>query len=116
MRNLEIKRGSVFQVTLSFADGNNAPFDISQVTVSGEVRDPRGVLVAQLTLQPVSGTPGVGTVTVADTSAWPLGLLKADLLISDGVLPTISETFGINVVPSVTYSAPAQAPYNPVTS
>ncbi len=116
MRNFDVKRGAALQLIVTAANADGSAFDLSTVTVMGEVRDARGVLVEQLAWVATAGTPGTGTITVPDTTAWPLGLLMADLWISDGVLPAITRTFGINVVPSVTYSVPAQAPYNPVTS
>lgn len=116
MRNFEVKRGAALQITVTMANADGTAFDISTLTVNGHVRDARNVLVDELSLVPVAGTPGAGTITVPDTTAWPLGLLKADLYITDGQLPAITRTFGINVVPSVTYTDPAEAPYNPVTS
>lgn len=115
MRNFEIKRGAALQLTLAATKIDSTPFDLTTITVRGMVRDGRGVLIAQLVLVP-SGTPGVGAITVPDTTAWPLGLLAADLWLSDGVLPAITQTFGINVVPSVTYTDPADPPYDPVTA
>ncbi len=116
MRNFEVKRGAALQITVTMANADGTAFDLSAVTVTGHVRDARNVLVAELSLEPVSGTPGAGSITVQDTTSWPIGLLKADLYITDQQLPAITRTFGINVVPSVTYTDPAEAPYNPVTS
>ncbi len=116
MRNFEVKRGAALQLTFTAANADGSAFDLTTVTVRCDVRDARDVLVAQLELALTAGTPGTGTFTVPDTTSWPLGLLKADIWISDGVLPAITRTYGINVLPSVTYSLPAAAPYNPVTS
>lgn len=111
----KIKRGQALQLTLAFANADESAFDLTTVTIWGEVRDPRDVLVAQLVLVP-TGVPGMATITVADTTAWPQGLLKADLMIMDGGLPTPTDTFGIMVAGAVTYTLPPQAPYDPVTA
>lgn len=116
MRNLQVKRGATFQVTLTAANADGSAFDLTQVTVKGTVRDGRDVLVAELDVALIAEAPGSATLQITDTSSWPLGLLKADLWISDGEQQTITSTFGINVLPSVTYTTPAEAPYNPVTA
>ncbi len=115
MRNLVIKRGSAFQLTITAANADGTTFDMNSVSWAGEIRDARGVLIATLTVVP-SATAGVGTVTVADTTAWPEGLLRGALLISDNGLPTETQTFGIDVRPAVVFSQPAPAAFNPVTS
>lgn len=116
MRNFEVKRGAALQITLTATKADGTAFDLTTVSIKGTVRDSRDVLVAQLTADLITGTPGAATITVADTTAWPIGLLKADLWISDGALPAITRTFGINVLPAVTYTLPAEAPYDPVTA
>ena len=114
MTDIRIKRGSSLSLALTFANADGTAFDLSIVTVSGTVRDPRNVLVASLGLV-LGATPGTATITVVDTSGWPQGLLKADLFISDGTVQTLCETFGITVTPAVTYTLPPGANYDPVT-
>ena len=114
MTQISIKRGQALQLTLAFANADGTAFDLTSVVIWGEVRDPRGVLVWQLTLEP-TGTPGMATITVADTSKSPVGLLAADLLIWNAGLPTPTESFGILVRQAVTYTRPAGALYDPVT-
>lgn len=115
MRNFEIKRGAALVLTLAATQADGTASDLTALTVRGMVRDGRDNLVDQLAVVASPTAPGVATITVTDTTSWPLGLLKADLWVSDGVLPAITRTFGINVVPSVTYTDPADPAYNPVT-
>lgn len=116
MRNIEVKRGAALVLTLAATQADGTASDLTALTVRGMVRDGRNALVDSLALVPSATTPGTGTIIVPDTTAWPLGLLKSDLWISDGVLPAITRTFGINVVASVTYTDPADPAYNPVTA
>lgn len=115
MRNFEVKRGAAFVLTLVATQADGSASDLTALTVRSFVRDGRNVLVDQLVLVP-STMPGVGTFTVPDTTGWPIGLLKADLWISDGILPALTRTFGISVTASVTYTDPADPPYNPVAA
>lgn len=116
VRNLEVKRGAAFALTLVATQADGTASDLTALSVRGIVRDGRDVLVDNLVLVPSATVLGTGTITVPDTTGWPLGLLKSDLWVSDGVLPAITRTFGINVVPSVTYTDPADPAYNPVTA
>jgi hypothetical protein len=115
MANIQIKRGSSLLLTLAFANEDESAFDLSGVAITATVRDPRNVLVAQLPVLS-SGVPGMATISVPDTTAWPQGLLKADLLIAASASQAVTETFGITVLSSVTFSQPAPASFDPVTA
>lgn len=114
MADIKIKRGSTLNLTFAFGNADGTAFSLAGVTLAMTVADPRGNLVAAL--QPVaSATPGVATVAVASTAAWPEGLLEADLLIvSAGGDQAISQSFGIRVQRPVTQLAPDPAAYDPV--
>jgi hypothetical protein len=114
MTDIVIKRGSALVLTCVFANADGSAFDLTTISVSGEVRDPRDALVAMLEVLP-GETAGVATITVADTSGWPEGLLKADLMMVSAGLPTASKTFSIRVLGAVSYTLPAQPAYDPVT-
>jgi hypothetical protein len=115
MTVLKLKRGSSLIITLAAANADASAFDWASVTVTGAVRDPRGVLVTDLALE-LGQTPGMATITVTDTTKWPLGMLKADLFITDGTIQGITETFGIDVRDSVSADLAAPALYNPVSA
>lgn len=115
MRNLSLKRGSAFIIDLVATNADGTAFDLTSVTLSGQIRDPRSNLIDDMNF--VLGTvSGTANVTIANTEGWPEDLLQADILITDGTLATHSETFGIEVREPVTASLPAPADYNPVTS
>lgn len=113
MRYFTIKRGSPLGISLTFANADGSAFALGGVTIAGELRDVRGVLVAELEVVPTS-VPGMATITCVDTDGWPLGMLAGDLKIDDGVLPVITQSFGVNVKSAVTQTQPAQPGYNPV--
>lgn len=114
MTTARIKRGQALQLTLAFANADGSAFDLTTVTIWGEVRDPRGALIAQLALIP-SGTPGVATIAVANTGAWPVGLLAADLMILNAGMPTPTESFGIEVRQAITSTTAPGVSFDPVT-
>lgn len=112
MTDVRVKRGMSLQLTLSFANADGSPYDLTQAALSGMVRDSRDELVATLAF--ALGAAGVATATAADTSAWPLGLLRADVMISVGGLAVISQTIPIYVDRPVTWTVPPQPPPDPV--
>ena len=72
MRNFEVKRGAALVLTLSATQADGTASDLTALTVRGMVRDGRNNLVDQLALVPSASTLGTGTITVPDTTSWPL--------------------------------------------
>jgi hypothetical protein len=114
MAALHIKRGATLAFAVNFTL-QGAPCAISSLNLSAQVRDAEFNLVATLAIEPTS-TLGQAQVMVQDTSAWPEGLLRLDVLAQvPGGVQALSETFGIFVERAVTQLLPEQAPYDPVT-
>jgi len=102
MPEVRIKQGEALLLQLTFLHADNTPVDLTTVTLAGQVRDSVGDLVATLPIV-ISGTSeGIATVTVADTSQWPLGLLRGDIKATAGGLPVLSDTYPIRVNRAVT--------------
>ena len=86
------------------------------MTLTAQVRDAEGNLVATLTPAPTA-TAGQATIYVQDTSPWPEGLLRLDVLVQPAAGPqVVSETIGIRVGRAITQLLPEQPDYDPVTS
>jgi hypothetical protein len=102
MEEIRIKRGASLNMTLQFSD-DGAPWDVGHVALSAQVRAADGTFVAQLPLVKQS-TLGLVTVVVPDTSQWPVGRLRCDLLAALEGENVYSETFAIMVAQSVTRS------------
>lgn len=113
MTDIRIKRGASLALTVAFANADGTAFDLAGVTLSGSVCDPRGNLVAPLTLTAAPAT-GVATIAVASTATWPEGLLEADIVVVAAQGTAISQSFGIRVERPVSQLAPDPAAYNPV--
>ncbi len=111
---IHIKRGETLTVPLTItADGSGLA--LTGDTVICEVRDGEHVLVASPSVT-AGGTVGDYTVTVLDTSAFPEGLLRMDVLIIEANGErTIGQTIGIEVERAMAETMPEQAPYDPVT-
>ena len=101
MSEVRIKRGEALRLMFTITDDNGVPIDLSIVMLAAQVRAPNDDLVATLPIL-VTDTMGIATVQVADTTRWPLGLLRSDIKLLTGGLPVLSETFGIHVNRAVT--------------
>jgi hypothetical protein len=99
-REIHIKQGAALRLTMNFYE-RDAPVDLSTVTLTSQVRTALGELIATLPIT-ITGTPGLATVEVDDTSDWPVGLLRSDVLVVIAGVPSLTETFPIRVERSVT--------------
>ncbi len=100
MREIHVKQGSALRLTMTFYE-QGAPVDLSTVTLSSQVRTALNELIATLPVT-ITGTPGLATVEVDNTSSWPIGLLRCDVLAMINGVPDLTETFAIRVERSVT--------------
>ena len=98
---VRIKRGDALAMQMAFEFDDGSPVDLTNATVAAQIRTASGDLVCTLPLQ-ITDTPGVVTVTVPDTSQWPIGMLRGDVVLTAAGLPVHTETYGITVTPGVT--------------
>jgi hypothetical protein len=112
--DVRIKRGMPLSLNVVFANADGSAFDLTTVVLGGTVRDARDNLVQ--VLQPQASTvAGAASVYVPSTAAWPLGLLRGDIVVTDpDGSASISEAFGIRVERPVTELSPPGATYDPV--
>ncbi|OYV24527.1 MAG: hypothetical protein B7W99_01890 [Rhodospirillales bacterium 20-58-10] len=109
-----IKRGASLALIAAFTNPDGSITNLTGVTMSASVRDAEFNLVATLT--PVAtSTPGQASITVADTSSWPEGWLRIDMLATGAGWQVLSPTYGIFVGRPMSELLPAQPDYNPVT-
>ncbi len=101
MSTVAIKRGAALRLQLTFQNDDGTPVDLTNVGLYAKVRTAADDLVTTLPIVRAS-VVGVALVTVLDTTTWPIGLLRSDILaVVDGV-PVVSDTFGISVQRSIT--------------
>jgi hypothetical protein len=99
-QQIAIKQGGSLNLLLLFAD-EGGPIDISQLTITAQVRSALNVVVATPDVtQP--GQLGAAAIAVYDTSSWPLGYLRCDLRVVGPSAVLFSDTFSIHVGRSVT--------------
>jgi hypothetical protein len=103
MSEIRIKRGASLNLALAFRRGDGLAADVTHMVLTSQVRDPQGRLVATL---PLVKQPEIGevTVTVLDTTQWPIGRLRCDLTAAAGGQVLYSETFAVQVAREVTQS------------
>jgi hypothetical protein len=99
--NIQIKRGSTLRLQVMCSEEDGSASDLTGVTMTAHLRTPADVLVTAL---PIIRTDemGVATIEVADTTNWPLGLLRGDFRVVIDGKPFLSETFGVQVTQGFT--------------
>lgn len=101
MSEIRITRGDSLVLVLTFQDDDGQAVDLTNAALSGQIRTPAGEMVTALPIVRTD-TMNVATTTIADTSGWPVGLLRAGLLMIAGGLRENSDTFAIHVDREVT--------------
>lgn len=96
-----IKQGAALILQLQFLNDDGTPVDLSTVALSAQVRDALGNLVAALPIQRAA-TLGTASITQADTTAWPVGVLRCDVKAVMSGLAAYSQTFAVRVERAVT--------------
>lgn len=115
MAAIRIKRGQPLIFTDVCTNADGTAFDLTQVTLSGMVRDSRDNLLGVLAFE--TGSAGTYTASCLSTIGWPEGMHKVDIAFTcnaSGLL-VLSETAPVYVDRAVTYTQPEQAPPDPVT-
>ena len=101
MNEIRIKRGAALIMQMAFTDDFSVPIDLTNVTLAAQVRDSSDNLVAVLPIT-ITAQTGIATVQVADTTLWPVGLLRTDILLTTAGLPVLSESIPIRVNRQIT--------------
>jgi hypothetical protein len=101
MSEIAIKRGDTLLLTFTFFNDDGTAVDLTNVALSGQIRDPQDNLVATLPIV-LTSILNIATVQLASTPQWPLGLLRSDIRAISAGLVDMSETFGIRVNRAVT--------------
>ena len=98
---LEIKQGDALVLNLQFNNDDGTPADLAAMALTAQVRDGQNNLIALLPLT-LAATAGTASIVQANTTAWPIGVLRGDIKAVMGGLPAHSETFALRVKPAVT--------------
>jgi hypothetical protein len=77
------KRGDTFYKTNVVSD-DNGPVNIAGWTITSQLRDPADVKIADCVVAITDAAAGAYSLTVANTTAWPLGALFWDIQYIDG--------------------------------
>lgn len=105
MQTIKFKRGDTYTLTGTYKR-NNAPTDITAITLRSQIRTAAGALVTSLiaTKADQTATPGKFTLSpeIADTTKWPLGEVYCDIEFNSGGTSISSDTFVIVVTEGIT--------------
>ena len=98
MQITEHKRGDTF-VKSNVVEDANGPVDITTWTIASSLRDADDTKVADCVVVVTNASAGAYTLTVADTTLWPIGALFWDIQYTDGDDVIFStETIQVNVL------------------
>lgn len=97
---MNLKRGATFDFSgpVQAMDGGQAVTDFTGWQARSQVRTVSGALVADLAVTWLTRAPGAIRLYAADTSSWPVGAVKIDVLLiaPDGAYaPTDTQTIVI---------------------
>ena len=101
MASITLKSGTSLIMPWAFQNSDGTPTDITNLTISAQVRDSAGHLITTLVFSIVNAVGGIASTPV-DTTAWPIGNLVCDVKTTSGSLVSISDSFTITTVRSVT--------------
>ncbi|SFJ00159.1 hypothetical protein [Nitrosomonas sp. Nm34] len=95
---INIKKGDTFSVAVIAKDGSGSPVNLTGYTITPKIKDNAGNVIATPSVSVTSAAAGEYTMSVANTSAWPLGVLFGDVTYTDpGSAVESTETFQIIV-------------------
>lgn len=99
---INIKQGDTFSVTGTYTDGNGLPIDLTNITISSQVRSTTLALIDTLVCVK-SGTTGVYTLSAPiGTDAWPIGEAVWDIKYSSGSMVTHTDNINLFINKKVT--------------
>lgn len=103
MPTMRIKRGDSFQLTIQGKDANDDAQDMTGWSIASQVRQEDGTLVENLTHAWVEQSEGKYTLTGADTSTWPLEVLRCDIQYTTNAGIVMStDTILVNMLEDIT--------------
>lgn len=92
------KRGDTFVLDVIAKDGSGSPVNLTGYTIVPSIKDNAGNVIATPTVAVTSNPLGTYTLTVSNTSGWPIVVLYGDVTYTDpGAVVASTETFLIIV-------------------
>ena len=102
MAQIKFKRGDTFTLTCTYKVDGIAT-SVSALTIESQIRNQRDTLIQDLTVTKLVGTGQFTLVaSTADTTEWPVSVLRCDIQFSEGGVVRSTQTFDISVVEEVT--------------
>lgn len=95
---IKIKKGDTFNLSVVANDGSGSSVNLTGYTIAPKIKDNAGNTVSTPTVTITSAANGTYDLSVADTSAWPLGVLYGDVTYTDpSAVVASTETFMVIV-------------------
>jgi hypothetical protein len=95
---IQHKRGDTFNILCEYKDANNQPIDLTNITVTSQVRDTNDNLIDTLVYTVVDAISGQYTLSAASTPNWVVGKLLCDIQYINGGTTTSTDTFIIDCI------------------
>ena len=97
-----IKQGGQLALSLQNVQDDGTPVDITGATITSQIRDQQGNLIATPTVTVVDAALGQFALSAPSDTTWPVGTLLCDVLLVMNSVPFYSDTFTIAVAAPVT--------------
>lgn len=99
---IHIKVGDTYTLSAKAKDGSGSAVNLTGYTIAPSIKDNAGNVIATPSVAVTSAAAGEYDMTVADTSAWPVGVLYGDVTYTDpGSVVASTETFLVIVEEAV---------------
>lgn len=80
---INIKKGDTYSVAAIAKDGSGSPVNLTGYTIAPKIKDNAGNVIATPNVTVTNAAAGEYTMTVNDTSAWPVSALFSDVTYTD---------------------------------
>lgn len=110
MAEIAIKQGASLSLSAAFTNGDGSAVSLVGCGLLAQVRDENANWIADLVATVTNAAGGLVTLTAAPavTAAWPIGVLRADLRVTDASGDvSFSDTFGVRVRAAISTGVPA---------
>lgn len=102
---ISFKRGDTLDASCVYQDENDRPASLDGITITSQIRTPKGVLVADCGVTITNEGAGEFNLVVPaeETALWPIGKLEWDIKYAlDGGAEVRTETVCVSIVREVT--------------
>lgn len=100
---IQHKRGDTFEAQCTYKNPDGTPHSLAGIAMSGQFRRPNDTLLTNIDITVTDEDNGGYSLSVADTSLWPLGVVSFDIQYIINGKTTSTETVEVEIVKDITH-------------